>query len=77
MSTGGRRNGGVKLSGRRHQFLCVLAAFIEKDEWVYVSSESLVKAIRILAAEKDFLEIEEDELGATEMIVRLKEPGDS
>jgi hypothetical protein len=55
----------------------VLAAFIEKDEWVYVSSESLVKAIRILAAEKDFLEIEEDELGATEMIVRLKEPGDS
>lgn len=55
----------------------MLAAFIEKDEWVYVSSESLIKAIRLLAAERDFLEIEEDELGPSEMIVRLKEPGDS
>ncbi len=54
----------------------MLAAFIEKDEWVYVSSESLIKAIRLLAGERDFLEIEEDELGTKEMIVRLKEGGD-
>ena len=64
------------MGGKRHQFLYVLAAFIEKDEWVYVSSESLIKAIRLLAGERDFLEIEEDELGTKEMIVRLKEGGD-
>ena len=72
---GGDKDGWVRLNGRRHQLLYVLAAFVERDEWGYVGPESLIKAIKLLASEEDIVVIEEDELGG-DMLVRLREEDD-
>lgn len=67
---GGGKNG--KRGGGRHlQLLFVYAAFIERDEWAYVSSESILEATRLLHSGEDLVEVDEDELGGSDAIVRL------
>ena len=72
----GHVKGWFKFNGRRNELLYLLAAFIENDEWVYVSNESLAEALRLLTKEDESILIEEDELGSEEVIVRLREEDD-
>lgn len=65
----------IKLEGKKHQVLYLLAAFIERDEWEYVSPDSMVEAVKALSSGDDIVVVEEDELGDT-IIVRLPEEGD-
>ena len=57
---------------RRLQLVYLLAAFIEKDEWVYVSKESLLDASKRMVRGDPLIEIEEDELN-DRLIIRLPE----
>lgn len=67
---GGGKNG--RRGGGRHlQLLFVYAAFIERDEWAYVSTESVLEATRLMSLDEDIVDIEEDELGGSDVIVRL------
>jgi hypothetical protein len=56
----------------RLQLVYLLAAFIEKDEWVYVSKESLLDASKRMVRGDPLIEIEEDELN-DRLIIRLPE----
>ena len=56
----------------RLQLVYLLAAFIEKDEWVYVSKESLLDASKRMVRGDPLIEIEEDELN-DRLVIRLPE----
>lgn len=62
---------GKRGGGRHLQLLFVYAAFIERDEWAYVSTESVLEATRLMSSGENLVDIEEDELGGSDVIVRL------
>lgn len=56
----------------RLQLVYLLAAFIEKDEWVYVSKESLLDASNRIVRGGPLIELDDDELN-DQLVIRLPE----